>query len=136
MIAPIIVSKNNTTEALATLEHWFVEEPVTLLLVFGETDLTLQTVDRIQTMINSGDVFYRGVRVLQIPEITLVKERLERLNVNPRLQTIPWSEVFLVSITNVYHNVADFVIATKFTNKPNYYIERAIMKALSFDKQL
>jgi len=42
----------------------------------------------------------------------------------------------MLSISNVFNNIASFVPSDKYNNRPVYYIERSIFKALAYDKDL
>ena len=138
MITPIILSATDANAALTTFKEW-LEEPVTLIVVIGNNEQADQVVSKISTLINSGDVFYNGTRVLQVPKVSFIKTSLQTLAINPRLEAITWDTTenqILLSITNVHHNIGDYLQLNKFPNRPVYYTERLIMKALGFDKPL
>ncbi len=139
MQVPILLSAENPKEALKTLTYWMNNEPVTILLIIGENEVAQKVMDKMTNLLNSNDPFYKGVVVIQVPEIKYILEKLKTLKVNPRINLIPWNtidEYVMISISNVYHNIGDFVLASKYTNRPIYYIERLIFKALAFDKEL
>lgn len=138
MITPLILSNTDATEATTSLRNLF-NDPVTVLLVIGNTATAQSALQKISSSINSGDHFYQGVRVVQAPNPDLIKDLLSSLKINPRLSAIKWNDLnsyLLFSISNVFHNIGEAVLVTKYGNRPKYYIEKLVMMALAFDKDL
>lgn len=138
MIQPVILSATDAVQAKAALQNLF-NDPVTVLLVIGNTNTSQSALQKIISFINSGDHFYKGVRVAQAVNPSIIINVLSGLKTSPRLDPIQWNAIdsyVLFSISNVFHNIGDLVLAEKYNNRPKYYIERLIMMALAFDKDL
>ncbi|WP_435262923.1 hypothetical protein [Tenacibaculum sp. nBUS_03] len=138
MINPIFLSETSKADAETKLNDLF-NDPVVVVLVIGNTTISETVLNKISSLINSEDHFFKGVRVVQAKNPMLIKDLLTSLHVNPRLKTIKWDaieEYIFFSITNVFNNIGDAVLTEKYTNKPMYYIERSIFRAWAFDKNL
>lgn len=138
MITPLILSNTDAVQAKAALKNLF-NEPVTIILVIGNTANAQSALQKISSSINSGDHFYKGVRVVQAPSPNLIKDLLSSLKINPRLTSIQWNDMnsyLLFSISNVFHNIGEAVLVSKYGNRPKYYIEKLVLMALAFDKDL
>lgn len=138
MINPIFLSETNKTDAEAKLNDLF-NDPVVILLVIGNSNTAEAVLTKISSLINSGDHFFKGVRVVQAKNPVLLNDLLSSLHVNARLDAIKWDtiqEYIFFSITNVFNNIGDAVLTQKYANKPKYYIERSIFRAWAFDKDL
>ncbi|MEP0265710.1 hypothetical protein [Dokdonia sp.] len=141
MIEPIPLSKTNSGLANSVFNDTLdsTNVPATLILVIGDTTQSNTAVKTLTSLINSDDHFYKGVRVVQAPNIDFILDTLKGLNVSPRLKTIKWNSInsyLIFSITNVFNNIGNVVLASKFDNQPKRYIDTSIMLALAFDKNL
>lgn len=138
MIEAIALSADHKDQASNTFKQ-LLNEPVTLVLVIGRTPTAEAAIQKLNFHINSEDLFYKGVRAVQVPNVEFLMDKLKSFNVNPRLEPIQWEVIdsyLLVSISNTFHNIGDVVFASKYNNRPKYYIERLIMMALAYDKDL
>ncbi|MDH7445593.1 hypothetical protein [Aquimarina sp. 2201CG14-23] len=139
MIEPIILSKTDSTAANSTFKNAITNEPVTIILVIGDSTRSNGAVQKLSSLINSEDHFYNSVRVVQAPTISFILDTLEELKVSPRLDAINWSSVdsyVLLSISNVFNNIGNVVLASKYDNRSTYYIEKSIMLAMAYDQNL
>ena len=138
MIEAVVLSADHKDQANNAFQQ-LLNEPVTLILVIGKTPIAEAAKQKLNFHINSEDLFYKGVRAVQVPNIEFLVDKLKSLNVNPRLEPIQWQVIdsyLVLSISNVFHNIGDVVFASKYNNRPKYYIERLIMMALAYDKDL
>lgn len=141
MIEPIILSKTDSDLANSVFNDTLDSRnvPATLILVIGDTTQSNNAVKKLSSLINSGEHFYNGVRAVHVPNINFILNTLKGLKVSPRLNTINWSSTdsyVLMSITNVFNNIGNVVLASKYDNQPTNYIDKSIMLALAFDKNL
>ncbi|WP_299215649.1 hypothetical protein [uncultured Dokdonia sp.] len=139
MIAPITLSETNATQANTDFDDALKNVPATLILVIGNNALAKEAIQRISDSINSDDHFYKGVRVVHAPKIDYILDTLKGLHVSPRLEAIDWTAVnsyVFLSITNVFNNISNVVLASKYDTQPNYNTEQSIMLALAYDKNL
>lgn len=139
MIAPILLSQTEAAQANTDFDDALKNVPATLIVVIGDNALAKEAIQRISDAINSDDHFYKGVRVIHAPRIDFILDTLKGLQVSPRLEAIDWSSInyyVLLSITNVFNNIGNLVLASKYYNQPKSYIDRSIMLALAYDKNL
>lgn len=139
MITPILLSKTDAVQASTDFDNALKNEPATLILVIGENALATEALQRLSDSINSDDHFYKGVRVIHATNITFILNILKGLHVSPRLNPIDWSSIdsyLLLSITNVFNNISNVVLASKYDAQPIYNTEQSIMLSLAFDKNL
>jgi hypothetical protein len=139
MITPIVLSKTDSTLASNAFDDALKNEPATLLLVVGDSTQSNGAVEKISSLINSDDHFYNGVRVIQAPDVDFILDTLKGLKVSPRLDAIDWNAVnsyVILSITNVFNNIGNVVLASKYDNRSTYYIEKSIMLAMAYDQNL
>lgn len=139
MILPLTLSETDPDEAQRVLTNFLHNEPVTVLLVSGNSDVAIRAVEKCTVLINSLDVFYKGVRVIHAPNMSLVKDIIFSLKMNPRLKSIKSEDLdtlVMLSITNRFDNIADYVPKAKFDNRAVYYIDRLIFRAMAYDKDL
>ncbi|WP_298539633.1 hypothetical protein [uncultured Aquimarina sp.] len=139
MIEPIILSKTDATVANTVFNNALANEPVTLILVIGDTTQSDGAVQKISSFINSDDHFYNGLKVIQAPDISFILNTLKGLKVSPRLDEINWNSMdsyVLLSISNVFNNIGNVVLASKYDNRSTYYIEKSIMLAMAYDQNL
>ncbi|MFL1895366.1 hypothetical protein ACJRPK_06660 [Aquimarina sp. 2-A2] len=139
MILPLTLSENDPDEAQHVFIDFLKNEPVTVLLVLGSSDIAIRAVEKCTVLINSSDIFYKGVRVVHAPNISLIKDILFSLKINPRLKPLEsegLNALVMISITNVFDNVADYVAVSKLDNRSVYYIDRLIFRAMAYDKDL
>ncbi|WP_299222013.1 hypothetical protein [uncultured Aquimarina sp.] len=139
MIEPIILSKTDAALANTLFNNALVNEPVTLILVIGDNAQSNGAVQKISSFINSDDHFYNGIKVVQAPNISFILNTLKGLKVSPRLDDIDWNSIdsyVLLSISNVFNNIGNVVLASKYDKRSTYYIEKSIMLAMAYDQNL
>ena len=138
MIEAITLSANSKGEANNAFDQ-LLNEPVTLILVLGDSPNAQAAIQKLNFHINSDDVFYKGVRAVHVPKVSFIIDKLKSFETNPRLEPIQWQAIdsyLLMSLSNVFHNIGETVFSSKYNNRPKYYIERLIMMALAYDKDL
>ncbi|MFC4634334.1 hypothetical protein ACFO3O_10480 [Dokdonia ponticola] len=139
MITPILLSKTDAAQASADFDDALKNEPATLILVIGDNDQTKDALENLSTSINSDDHFYKGVRAVHAPNVTFILDTLKGLHVSPRLEDIDWNAIdtyVIFSISNVFNNIGNAVLSSKYDNRSTYYIEKSIMLAMAYDKDL
>ncbi|WP_299683692.1 hypothetical protein [uncultured Dokdonia sp.] len=139
MIEPITLSKTDTALANSVFNTTLANEPATLILVIGDGSQSNDAVQKLTSFINSDDHFYNSVRVVQAPTIDFILDTLKGLKVSPRLDPIEWNAInsyVMFSITNVFNNIGNTVLASKYDNRSTYYIEKSIMLAMAYDQNL
>ncbi|WP_298321319.1 hypothetical protein [uncultured Aquimarina sp.] len=139
MIEPIILSKTDATSANNVFNNALTNEPATLMLVIGDNAQSNGAVQKLSSFINSDDHFYNGVIALQAPNISFILDTLKGLKVSPRLDDIDWDSVdsyVIISISNVFNNIGNVVLSSKYDNRSTYYIEKSIMLAMAYDQNL
>ena len=139
MITPILLSKTDAAQANADFDNALKNEPATLILVIGDNAQTKDALENLSTSINSDDHFYKGVRAIHAPNVDFILDALKELQVSPRLDAIDWNHVntyLIFSISNVFNNIGNAVLASKYDNRSTYYIEKSIMLAMAYDKNL
>ncbi|MBQ4819363.1 hypothetical protein [Aquimarina sp. MMG016] len=132
MRGPIILSDTDAIEANSVFDHWLTNEPVTLLVVLGSDPIAKMALSKSDELINSGDINYHSSRVILATNTSLIKNKLKKLLVNPKLNRINWSaldQYVILSISNKFNNIGSIVLKTKFPNQPRGYINRIIRKA-------
>ncbi|AXT49543.1 hypothetical protein D1818_01425 [Aquimarina sp. BL5] len=139
MIEPIILSKTDATSANNVFNNALTNEPATLMLVIGDNAQSNGAVQKLSSFINSDDHFYNGVIALQAPNISFILDTLKGLKVSPRLDDIDWDSIdsyLIISISNVFNNIGNVVLSSKYDNRSTYYIEKSIMLAMAYDQNL
>ncbi|WP_378187940.1 hypothetical protein ACE939_05960 [Aquimarina sp. W85] len=139
MILPLTLSENDAIKANLDFTNFIEKEPVTLLLVVGTGDVAIRAVQRCTMLVNSSDIFYKGIRVIHAPNVGLIEEKILSLKINPRLKPIKagmLDTLVMLSISNKFNNITDYISKYKFDNRPVYYIDRLIFRAMAYDKDL
>lgn len=139
MIKPVILSNTSSAIAISVFEHWLIKEPVTLLVVLGTDEIAKMAISTAQDLINSNDINYSSLRVIQVPNLSLILEELKELDQNPKMNPFDWkyiNDYVIFSISNKFNVIGSFVLKSTFYNHPIGYINRIIRKAQANDVDL
>jgi hypothetical protein len=139
MIEHFILSDTDALNAQAEFNRILNEEPFTLLLVLGSHPVSMTALTTANSLVNSGSINYKSVRVAHAIKPEFILNILENLKVNPEIKDLKWSSLpdfAILSISNYYNNIGQILKKSDPNGISVGDINFLVLKAQAYDKVL